>query len=90
MTRKKEVVKRMLRQALTEEAMSKMEKKRQLTHIASDEEGRHVIRNHEELKEVAANGPDLAVPEKDDKGEGSATSTEFHDTAEDMGSKPER
>jgi hypothetical protein len=90
MTRKKEVVKRMLRQALTEEAMSKMEKKRQLTHIASDEDGQHVIRNHKELEVVASNGTDLAVPEKDDRGKGSAASTEYHDTTEDMGSKPQR
>jgi hypothetical protein len=90
MSRKKDVVKRMLRQALTEEAMSKMERTRQLTHIASDEDGQHVIRNHQELEEVAANDVDLAVPDKDDKGEESAASTEYHDTTEDVGSKPER
>lgn len=90
MTRKKEVVKRMLRQALTAEAMSKMEKKRLLTHVASDEEGQHVIRNHHEVEEVAANGGGLAVPEKDDKGEESAASTEYHDTAEHPGSNFEK
>ena len=90
MSRKKEVVKRMLRQALTEEAMSKMEKKRQLTHIASDEEGHHVIRNHHELEGVDINDTALVAPEKDDEGDEIAASTEYHDIAENVDSKPGR
>jgi hypothetical protein len=88
MTRKKEVVERMLRQALTEEAMSKMEKKRQLTHVASDEDGQHIIKNRQEIGEIANDG-DQVVPEKVGD-EASVTSTEYHDTAEQVAPKLER
>jgi len=88
MSRKKEVVKRMLRQALTEEAMSKMEKKRQLTHITSDEEGAHVIRNHREIEidNGSASGP--ALPENEKEAE-SGSSTEYHDATEHIVQKSE-
>jgi hypothetical protein len=89
MSRKKEVVKRMLRQALTEEAMSKMEKKRKLTHIASDEEGEHVIMNHQEVGEEIGDGNDLVLPEKEENEE-TESSTEYHDTTEHIVSNPER
>jgi hypothetical protein len=88
MSRKKEVVKRMLRQALTEEAMSKMEKKRQLTHVASDEDGQHIIRNHREIDEIA-NDSDQVMPERVED-EVSGTSTEYHDTSEQVTSRRER
>ena len=67
MTRKKEVVERMLRQALTEEAMSKMEKKRQLTHVTSDEDGQHIIRNRREIGEIADDS-DQVMPESGGRG----------------------
>lgn len=88
MTRKKEVVERMLRQALTEEAMSKMEKKRQLTHVASDEDGQHIVRNHQEIGEIV-NDSDQVMPEKVED-EASGTSTEYHETSEQVASRLER
>jgi hypothetical protein len=81
-------VKRMLRQALTEEAMSKMEKKRQLTHVASDEDGQHIIRNRKEIGEIANDG-DQVMPEKVED-EASGASTEYHDTSEQVASRLER
>ena len=88
-SRKKEVVKRMLRQALTEEAMSRMEKKRLLTHIASDEEGPHVIRNHHEIEVENGHGSDQVRPEKEKEAE-SGSSTEYHDATEHVVQKSER
>jgi len=85
MSRKKEVVERMLRQALTEEAMSKMEKKGELTHVASDEDGQHIIKNHQEIDEIA-NDSDQVMPKKVED-EASGTSTEYHDTSEYATSK---
>lgn len=86
-TRKKDVVERMLRQALTEEAMSKMEKKRQLTHIATDEDGQHVIRNHQELEDEDGITSDPVVSHKEEREE-SGSSTEYHDTTEHVAAKP--
>ena len=81
MSRKKEVVERMLRQALTEEAMSKMEKKKQLMHIASDEEGPHVIKNHREIEVENGDSSDGVMPEKE-KETDSGSITQYHDAAE--------
>ena len=89
MSRKKEVVKRMLRQALTEEAMSKMEKKRELTHIASDEEGPHIIRNHHEVEVVSGTVSEKVLQEKEREVE-SASSSDYHDATEHVVQKSER
>ena len=89
MSRKKEVVKRMLRQALTEEAMSKMEKKKELAHIASDEGGPHLIRNHHEVKVGRSTASEKVLQEKEREVE-SASSSDYHDAAEHVVQKSER
>jgi hypothetical protein len=78
----------MLRQALTEEAMSKMEKKRELTHVAGDEDGQHIIKNYQEIAEIAIDS-DQVTPEKVED-EVSGTSTEYHNTSEHATSKLQR
>ena len=90
MSRKKKVVKRMLRQALTEEAMSKMEKKRALTHVASDEEGAHVISNHHEIDVVNGGKASEQVMAEKEKEEDSGSLTEYHGATEHVVQKPER